>query len=70
MIEFYKVDYERAIIIFDRLWLLIDLSDWYIPFCFRITCCGNNNRIYNVRLSLLCFNILFCVDEDSYDKGE
>ncbi len=70
MIEFNKSDYEKAIIIFNRLWLLIDLSDWYIPFCFRITCFGNNNRIYNIRLSLLCFNILFCVDEDSYDKGE
>ena len=64
--EFHKGKYERAIILFKRLWLLIDLSNWYIPFCFRITCCGNNNRIYNVQLNLLCFNILFGVDEDSY----
>lgn len=64
--EFHKERYERAIILFKRLCLLIDLSNWYIPFCFRITCCGNNNRVYNVQLNLLCFSILFCVDEDSF----
>ena len=64
--EFYKARYERAIILFERIWLLIDLSNWVFPLALHITCVGNNNRIYTISLDFLCFRIICCVDEDSY----
>lgn len=55
--------------IFKRLRFWIDTSDWVFPVIFHLTCVGNDNRPYTFSLDLLCFRLIFCIDEESYLEG-
>ena len=46
-----------------RLKLCIDRDSWIFPLAFRLTCCGNNHRPYTFSIDLLCFRLIFCIDE-------
>lgn len=39
---------------------------WIFPIALHLTCVGNNNRPYTFSIDLLCFRLIFCIDEDSY----
>lgn len=42
-----------------------DIDDWYFPICFHYTAVGNNHRPWTFSIRFLCFELVFCIDEDS-----
>lgn len=51
-----------------RILFKIDRSEWVFPLAFRLLCVGNNKRPYSFIIHFLCFELIFCIDDDSYNK--
>lgn len=49
-----------------RMRFNIDTYKWTFPISLELNLVGNNRRPYNLIISFLCFQVIFCIDEDCY----
>ena len=49
-----------------RIKFYCDTSEWVFPLALHLSCVGNDNRPWSFSISCLCFSLVFCIDEDSY----
>ena len=50
----------------NRIKFYTDLTEWVIPASIHLSLVGNNHRLYTVSIDILCFRLIFCIDDDSY----
>lgn len=49
-----------------RIKFYTELHTWILIPTIRVSLVGNNHRLWSIGIKFLCFELIFCIDEDSY----
>ena len=49
-----------------RIKLYTELHTWILIPTIRVSFVGNNHRLWSIGIKFLCFELIYCIDKDSY----